>query len=123
MKRGSCGGSGISTTLTGTGTHMQWSSGTGTKDSGTSTPRLLEYQCTFGTGTTLTSTDTNMRTLQDLSGILILVQGHARLSIPTLRSLMRIVFKPTLGQSCGGADSRVLALTFGVISHIFLGFS
>ena len=30
---------------------MQWNSGTGTKDSGTGTPRLLEYQCTFGTST------------------------------------------------------------------------
>ena len=30
---------------------MQWNSGTGTKDNGTGTPRLLEYQCTFGTGT------------------------------------------------------------------------
>ena len=29
--------------LTDTGTHMQWSSGTGTKNSGTGTPRLLEY--------------------------------------------------------------------------------
>ena len=48
MKRGSCGGSGTSTTLIGTGTHMQWSSGTGTKDSGTGNLRLLEYQCTFG---------------------------------------------------------------------------
>ena len=37
--------------------------GTGTKDSGTGTPRLLEYQCTFGTGTTLTGTGTNMRSL------------------------------------------------------------
>ena len=76
MKRGSCGGSGTGTTLTVTGTHMQWSSGTGTKDSGTGTPRLLEYQCTFGTGT-------NMRSLQDLSEISILVQGHACLSITT----------------------------------------
>ena len=100
MKRGNCGGSGTGTKLTGIGTHMQWSSGTGTKDSGTGTPRLLEYQCTFGTGT-------NMRSLQDLSGILILVQGHARLSIPTSRSLMRIVFKPTLGHSWGSSDSRV----------------
>ena len=32
---------------------------------------------------------------------------------------MRIVFKPTLGQSCGGVDSKVLALTFGVFSRIF----
>ena len=117
MKRGSCGGNGTGTTLTGTGTHMQWSNGTGTKDSGTGTPRLLEYQCTFGTGTTLTGTDTNMRSLQDLSRISILVQGHARLSIPTSRSLMRIEFKPTLGQSWGSSDSRVLALTFGVFSH------
>ena len=83
--------------MVGTGTHMQWSSGTCTKDSGTGTPRLLEFQCTFGTGTTLTGTGTNMRSLQDLSGISILVQGHACLSIPTLRSLMRIVFTPTLG--------------------------
>ena len=34
-----------------------------------------------------------------LSRISILVQGHARLSTTTSRSLMRIVFKPTLGQS------------------------
>ena len=90
MKRGSCGGSGTGTTLTSTGTHMQWSNGTSTKDSGTGTLRLLEYQC---------GTYTNMRSLQDLSGISILVQGYARLSITTSRSLMRIVFKPTLGQS------------------------
>ena len=107
MKRGSCGGSGTATKLTGTGTHMQWSNGTGTKNSGTGTPRLLEYQCTFGTSTTLTGTGTNMRSVQDLSGISILVQGHARLSIPTLRSLMRIIFKPTLGHSWGSSDSRV----------------
>ena len=95
MKRSSCGGNGTVTTLTGTGTHMQWSNGTGTKYSGTCTPRLLEYQCTFGTGTTLTGTSTNMRSLKDLSGISILMQGYARLSIITSRSLMRIVFKPT----------------------------
>ena len=53
----------------------------------------------FGTGITLTGTGTNMQSLLDLSGISILVQGHARLSIPILRSLMRIVFKPTLGQN------------------------
>ena len=99
MKRTSCGGSGTGTTFTGTDTHMQWSNGTGTKYSGTGTPSLLEHQCTFGTGTTLTGTGTNMRSLQDLSGISILVQGQARLSITTLRSLMRIVFKPTLGQN------------------------
>ena len=70
MKRGSCGGCGTGTTLIGTGSHMQWSSGTGTKDSGTGTkdsgtgtPRLLEYQCTFGTCTTLTGAGTNMRSL------------------------------------------------------------
>ena len=123
MKRGSCGGSGTGTTLTGIGTHMQWNSGIDTKDNGTGTLRLLEYQCTFGTGTTLIGIGTNMRSLQDLSGISILVQGHARLSIPTLRSLMRIVFKPTLGKNGGSSDSRVLALTFGVFSHFFLGFS
>ena len=98
MKRGSSGSSGIGTTLTDTDTHMQWSSSTGTKDSGTGTPRLLEYQCIFGTDTTLTSTGTNMRSLQDLSRISIVVQGHARLSITTLRSLRRIVFKPILGK-------------------------
>ena len=97
VKRRNCGGSGTGTTLSGTSTHMQWSNGTGTKYSGTGTPRLLEYQCTFGTGTTLTGTSTNMRSLQDLSGISIFVQGHARISITTSRSLMRIVFKPTLG--------------------------
>ena len=123
MKRSNYGGSGTSTTLTGIGTHMQWSNGTGTKYSGTSTPRLLEYQCTFYTGTTLTGTGTNMRSLQNLSEISILVQGHARLSITTSRSLMRIVFKPTLGHNEESSDSRVLDLTFGVFSHIFLGFS
>ena len=46
-----------------------------------------------------------------------MVQGHACLSIPTSRSLMWIVFKPTLGQNEGSLDSRVLALTFGVFSH------
>ena len=51
----------------------------------------------FGTSTTLTGTSTNMRSLQDLSGISILVHGNARLLITTLRSLMRIVFKPALG--------------------------
>ena len=101
MKRTRCGGSDTGTTLTGTGTHMQWSNGIGTKYSGNGTPRLLEYQCTFGTGTTITgtSTSTNMRSLHDFSGISILVQGHARLLITTSRSLMRIVFKPTLGQN------------------------
>ena len=53
MKRSSCGGSGTSTALIGTGTYMQWSNGTDTKYSGTGTPRLLEYQCTFGTGINL----------------------------------------------------------------------
>ena len=101
----------------------QWSGGTGTKYSGTGTQRLLEYQWTFGTSTTLTGTGTNMRSLQDLRGISILVQGHACLSIPTSRSLMRIVFKPTLGQNWGSSNSRVLTLTFEVFSHIFLGFS
>ena len=62
-----------------------------------------------------------MRSLHELSGISILVQGYARLSIPTSRSLRRIVFKPTLGQNKGSSDSRFLALTFGVFSHIFLG--
>ena len=82
----------------------KWSSGTDTKYSGTGTQKLLEYQWTFGTGTTLTGTGTtltgtgtNIQSLKDLSGISILVQGHTRLSIPTSRSLMRIVFKPTLG--------------------------
>ena len=82
MKKGRCGGS-----------------GTSTKYSGTGTQRLLEYQCTFGTGTTLTGTGTNMGSLQDLSGISILVLGHARLSILTSRLLMRIIFKPTLGHN------------------------
>ena len=65
--------------------------------SGIGTQVMLEYQWTFGTSTTLTGTDTNMRSLQNLSAISILVQGHARLLSPTLRSLMWIVFKPTLG--------------------------
>ena len=60
VKRVSYGGSGTDTTLTRTVTHMQWSSGTGTKDSGIGTPRLLEYQCTFGTGTTLIGIGTKM---------------------------------------------------------------
>ena len=77
----------------------QWSSGTGTKYSGTGTQRLLEYQWTFDIDATLIGTGTNMRYLQDLSGISILVQGHSRLLIPTSRSLMRIVFKATLGQN------------------------
>ena len=51
-----------------------------------------------------------------------MVQGHARLSIPTSRSLMRIVFKATLGQNERSLDSKVLALTFRVFSHLFLGF-
>ena len=84
---------------------------------------LVPVPRTFGTGTTLTGIGTNMRSLQDLSGIPILVQGHACLLIPTSRSLMRIVFEPTLGQNWGSSDSRVLTLTFGVFSHIFLGFS
>ena len=90
---------------------------------GTSTQVLLENQCTFSTGTTLTGTRTNMRSLQELRGISILGKGHARLLIPTSRSLMWIRFKPTLGQNWRSSDSRVLALTFGVFSHIFLGFS
>ena len=100
-----------------------WSSGTGNKYSGTDTQRLLECQWTFGTSTTLTGTDTNIQSLLDLSGISILVQGHASLSISTSRSLMRIVFKPTLGQDGRSSDSRVLALTFGVFSHIFSSLS
>ena len=63
--------------------------------SGTDTQVLLENQWTFGTGTTLTGTGTNMQSLQNLRGILILVQGKARLLIPTSRSLMWVVFKPT----------------------------
>ena len=58
-------------------------------------PQPLEYQCIFGTDTTLTGTSINMRSLQDVSEISILVQGHAHLSISTSRSLMRILFKPT----------------------------
>ena len=82
--------------------------------SGTGTQVLLENQWSFGIGTTLTGTSTNMRSLQDLRGISIFVQGHARLLIPTSRSLMWIVFKPTLGHNWGSSDSRVLALTFRV---------
>ena len=81
---------------------IQWSCGTGTTLPGNGTQVLLEYQWSFGTsatligiGTTLTSTGTNMLFLQDLRGIMILVQGHARLLTPTLSSLMWIVFKPT----------------------------
>ena len=65
--------------------------------SGIGTKVLLEDQWSFSTGTTLAGTGTNMRSLQGLRGISILVQGHVRLLIPTLRSLMWIVFKPTLG--------------------------
>ena len=38
-----------------------------------------------------------MRSLQDLRGISILVQGHACLLVPTSRSLMWIVFSPLEG--------------------------
>ena len=65
---------------------------------------LLKNQWGFSTGITLTGIGTNMRSLQDLRGISILVQGHTRLLIPTLRSLMWIVFKPTLGQNGGISD-------------------
>ena len=66
--------------------------------SGSGTLVLLENKWTSGTNTTLTGTGTNMRSLHDLRGISILVQGHSRLLIPTSRSLMWIVFKPTLGK-------------------------
>ena len=79
----------------------------------------MEYQYTLGTSTTLTGTGTNMQSLRDLSRISILVQGHARLSTTILRSLMRIVFKPTGGQRKGGGDSRVWFGTVGVFFSYF----
>ena len=96
----------------GTGTHMQLRYNgvlvPVPSQSGIGTEVLLENQWSFGTGTSygigtiLTSTGTNMLSLQDLRRISILVQRHARLLIPTSRSLMWIVFKPTLGQNWGG---------------------
>ena len=80
---------------------------------------LLKNQWGFSTGTTQTSTGTNMRYLQDLRGILILVQGHARLLIPTSRSLMWIVFKPTLGQNGGSSDVLGFGSHFWSFSHSF----
>ena len=79
----------------------------------------MEYQYTFGTSTTLTGTGTNMQSLQDLSRISILVQGHARLSTTTSRSLMRIVFKDIGGQSKSVLDSRVWFWTVGVFLSYF----
>ena len=57
------------------------------------------YRYHIGTDTTLTGIGTEMRSLQDLRGISISVQWHTRRLIPTSRSIMWIVFKPTLGQN------------------------
>ena len=99
VKLGNCGDISTGTKSIGTGTHMQLSySGVlvlGPNKSGTGTQVLLENQWSFGTDTTLIGTGTNMRSLQNLRGISILVQGHACLLIPTSRSLMWIIFKPT----------------------------
>ena len=83
-------------------------------------PKAVEYQYTFGTSTTLAGTGTSMQYLRDLSRIPILVQGYARLSTTTSRSLRRMVFKPIEGQRRAFFDSRVLFLdSWSVFSHIF----
>ena len=79
----------------------------------------MEYQWTFGTGTTLNGTDTNTQSLPNLSGISILVQGHARLSITTSRSLMRIVFKLLEGRIEGVRILRFWLKTCGVFFSYF----
>ena len=80
----------------------------------------MEYQYTFGTSTTLTGTGNNMQSLWDLSIISILVQGHARLSTTTLRSLMRIVLFKAIGeQSKSVLDSRVWFWMVGVFLSYF----
>ena len=78
---------------------IQWSLGTSSKSVWYRYLSAVENQCGFGTDTTLPGTGTKMRSLQDFRGISILVQGHARLLVPTSRSLIWIVFKPTLGQN------------------------
>ena len=67
MKFGNCGDSGIGTKSTGTDTHMQLRYNAVLvpvpNHSGTDTQVLFENQWSFGTGTTLTGTNTNMRSL------------------------------------------------------------
>ena len=79
----------------------------------------MEYQYTFGTGTTLTGTGTSMQYLRDLSRIPILVQGYARLSTTTSRSVRRMVFKPIEGQRIAVFDSRAMVLDSWSVSLIF----
>ena len=85
VKLGNSGDIGTGTKSGGIGTHIHL------RCSGVLVP--VPYQ--GGTGITLTGTSTEVRYLQDLRGISILVQGHAHLLIPTSRSLMWMVFKPT----------------------------
>ena len=82
-------------------------------------PKAVEHQYTFGTGTTLTGTGTNMQSLRDLSRIPILVQGYARISTTTSRSLRIMVFKPIEGQRRAVFDSRVWFWTVGVSLSYF----
>ena len=79
----------------------------------------MEHQYTFGTGTTITGTGTNMQSLRDLSRIPIFVQGYARLSTITSRSLRRMVFKPIEGQRRAVFYSRVWFWTVGVSLSYF----
>ena len=82
-------------------------------------PKAVEHQYTFGTGTTLTGTSTNVLSLWDLSRILILVQGYARLSTTTSRSLRRMVFKPIEGERRAVLDSKVWFWTVEVFLLYF----
>ena len=79
----------------------------------------MEHQYTFGTGTTLTGTGTNMQSLWDLRRIPILVQGYALFSTTTSRSLRRMVFKPIEGQRRAVFDSRVWFWMVGVSLSYF----
>ena len=82
-------------------------------------PKVDEHQYTFGTGTALTGTGTNMQSLRDLSRIPILVQGYARLSTTTWRSLRRMTFKPIEGQRRAVFYSRVWFWMVGVSLSYF----
>ena len=82
-------------------------------------PKAVEHQYTCGTGTTLIGIGTNMQSLRDLSRIPIFVQGYARLSTTTSRSLRRMVFKAIEGQRRGVFDSRVWFWTVGVSLSYF----
>ena len=63
--------------------------------SATGTQVLLEYQWTFGTGTTLTGTGTNMRSLQNFD-----FGARAHSSFESHFEITNVVvFKPTLGQN------------------------